>query len=300
MPPHPRVGTLFGEWRIEECLGDGVVWSTYRARRFGERSVLRILSHDAAKNAGARDRFLEVRGVVERVGHAGPVQVRETGESKDGEPFVHFEFVPGHTLASALREASVQLPAGVRSIERRPPTPPKMDAERALTVIDEVLDCLAAAHERGVLHRDVRLETIFLASEGGVKIGNLGMVRILDAAKVFVRGAPAFLAPEQAMGLVDQLDARADLFGVGAVLHTLVTGQPLHPGETEIEALVAAATKPANPVSRLGYGVPGAVSDIIERSLEWDRRNRYEDAREMQSAIRNALVAVSGERATDV
>lgn len=291
----PRVGALVGEWRIEETLGGGAVWSTYKARRFGERGVIRLLSRDAAQSEAVRERFGAVRSVVERVGHASVLQVRDTGESKDGDLFARFELAEGDSLANALRETSAQLPAGVRPLGRRPST---MAVELALRVTCGVLDCLATAHERGVLHRDVRLETIFLAERrtGRVRVGNFGMLAVLDATKVWgsLLGSTAFLAPEQAMGLVDQLDARADLFAVGAVLHTLVTGQLFHADKTHEEALMAAATKPARPVSRLGYGVPDAVSDIIERSLAWDRRNRYGSAREMQAALEEALVAVSG------
>jgi len=93
------------------------------------------------------------------------------------------------------------------------------------------------------------------------------------------------MSPEQAMGLVDQLDGRADLFSVGAMMHALITGHRINNGRTEQEALVMAATKPVPSVARLAAHLPIELIKSIDKSLAWDRRNRFQDAREMQQAL---------------
>src|SRR5687768_1377077 len=98
-------------------------------------------------------------------------------------------------------------------------------------------------------------------------------------------GTPAYMSPEQAMGLVDQLDGRADLFSVGAMMHALITGHRINNGRTEQEALVMAATKPVPSVARLAPQLPIELIKVIDKSLAWDRRNRFQDAREMQKTL---------------
>src|SRR6185503_659765 len=102
-------------------------------------------------------------------------------------------------------------------------------------------------------------------------------------------GTPAYMSPEQAMGLVDQLDGRADLFSVGAMMHALVTGHRINNGRTEQEALVMAATKPVPSVARIAPNLRVDIIKVIDKSLAWDRRNRFQDAREMQKALMDLM-----------
>ena len=101
-------------------------------------------------------------------------------------------------------------------------------------------------------------------------------------------GTPAYMSPEQAMGLVDQLDGRADLFSVGAMMHALITGHRINNGRTEQEALVMAATKPVPSVARLAPHLPIELIKVIDKALAWDRRNRFQDSREMQRGAHRA------------
>src|SRR5687768_5497447 len=98
-------------------------------------------------------------------------------------------------------------------------------------------------------------------------------------------GTPAYMSPEQAMGLVDQLDGRADLFSVGAMMHALITGHRINNGRTEQEALVMAATKPVPSVARIAPQLLIELIKTIDNALAWDRRNRFQDARDMQKAL---------------
>ncbi len=292
-----HVGTMFGEWRVEAYLGTSCLGSTYLVRRFGARNVLRILGPTHAKGARVRERFLALKEVSERVAHAAVIQVHETGEWR-GDLFARFERVEGTTLENARNDGPEWSRQGVPSIGLRRTA---MAAERALGWMAEALDCVASGHEHGVLHRDLRLETLFVAESGSVKIGNYGVAQVVDAtdersAIGTTLGSPAFMAPEQAMGLTDQLDARADLFSIGAILYALVTGGRLHARKSEQEALVAAATTPVGRVSELGHRLPEGVLDLIDKALQWDRRKRYGSAREMKAAALDVRATLVGDR----
>ncbi len=105
-------------------------------------------------------------------------------------------------------------------------------------------------------------------------------------------GTPAYMSPEQAMGLVDQLDGRSDIFSVGAMIHALVSGHRINNGRSEQEALVMAATMPVASVARLAPNLPVAIVALVDKALAWDRRNRFDDARQMQGAVREALASL--------
>jgi hypothetical protein len=147
-----------------------------------------------------------------------------------------------------------------------------------------------------VIHRDLKPANIFIARslEEEIKVLDFGVAQLRDAtsertATGTALGTPAYMSPEQAMGLVDQLDGRADLFSVGAMMHALVTGQRINNGRTEQEALVMAATKPVPSVARNQPNLPVEIVRIIDKALAWDRRNRFQDAREMQHALLEAM-----------
>jgi hypothetical protein len=170
----------------------------------------------------------------------------------------------------------------------------RMPAVQVLTITDPILDCLAACHAIGVIHRDLKPANVFLCSDGVVKLLDFGVAQFRSAtaertASGTALGTPAYMSPEQAMGLVDQLDGRADLFSVGAILHALLSGHRINKGRTEQEALVVAATTPVPSVARIAPDLPVEVVALVDKALAWDRRNRFDDARAMQTALRDAL-----------
>ena len=212
--------------------------------------------------------------------------------TRDGEVFLVTELLNGETLEAAWRGHELQRrSAGAQS---RAPIQPTMHIDRALPIFARVLDCLVACHDQGVLHRGLKPSNVFLTEGHTIKILDFRVAEIRDAlpartATGTALGTPAFMSPEQAMGLVDQLDARADLFSVGAIMHALITGHPINDGRTEAESLVMAATKSVPAVSSIAPRVPAAVAEIIDKSLRWDRRLRYANAREMRDAITAAV-----------
>ena len=273
--PNARVGTVIkGKWKIESLLGVGGMAAVYAAaHRNGPRAALKILHTDFAREKTICERFLRAAYVSNKVNHGATVQVLDDDMTEQGEPFLIMELLEGETVRDAWKKSGRTMHAG-----------------RVLQICERVLDCLASCHAIKVIHRDLKPANIFILKEDEIRVLDFGVAQMRDAtsertATGTALGTPAYMSPEQAMGLVDQLDGRADLFSVGAMMHALITGHRINNGRTEQEALVMAATKPVPSVVRLAPQLPIELIKVIDKSLAWDRRNRYQDAREMQKAL---------------
>ncbi|MBX3206963.1 MAG: serine/threonine protein kinase, partial [Labilithrix sp.] len=273
--PNARVGSVIkGKWKIESLLGVGGMAAVYAAsHRNGQRAALKILHTDFAREKTICERFLREAYVSNKVNHGATVQVLDDDMTESGEPFLIMELLEGETVRDAWKKSGRTMPGG-----------------RVLQICERVLDCLASCHAIKVIHRDLKPANIFILKEDEIRVLDFGVAQMRDAtsertATGTALGTPAYMSPEQAMGLVDQLDGRADLFSVGAMMHALITGHRINNGRTEQEALVMAATKPVPSVARLAPQLPIELIKVIDKSLAWDRRNRYQDAREMQKAL---------------
>lgn len=281
-----RVGTVLKEkWRIDKLLGVGGMAVVYAAtHRNGKRVAVKMLHPEISLDANIRQRFLREGYVANKVGHRGAVTVDDDDTTEDGAAFLVMELLEGETLDARMRRKGGQLP----------------EAE-VLSLTDQVLDTLAAAHEQGIVHRDLKPENIFLTKDGVVKILDFGIARIRELSGKSsatqtgsLMGTPAFMAPEQARGRWDDVDARTDLWAVGATMFMLLTSRFVHEAETVNEALVLAVTARARSVATLEPGVHPLVVQLVDRALAYEKDARWHDAREMQDALRAAYTALEG------
>jgi serine/threonine-protein kinase len=174
----------------------------------------------------------------------------------------------------------------------------RMPVAQVLDIADAILDVLAAAHERGVVHRDVKPENVFLLrdrpiDDGGLKLldfgiaGLAGCITELTTAGVML-GTPAFMSPEQARGDWGRVDARSDLYSLGATVWTLLTGRLVHQASSVVELLVANVTKQAPPFRSVTTEVPEAIAGWIDRAVAFDPTSRFSDAAAMRRALAEA------------
>jgi serine/threonine-protein kinase len=185
---------------------------------------------------------------------------------------------------------------GIDSLLGRHPEGIPVNAALALTY--QLLDILAAAHAKNIIHRDIKPGNLFATRKGDIKVLDFGIARLQEPeGKATTRtgmtmGTPAFMAPEQAMGRA--IDARADLFSVGATLFTLLSGRFVHLGDTGQELMVKAATEPAPPLSSLASHLPSAVTDFVDKSLAFGLTERWQSAERMQAAVADVFQALTG------
>jgi WD40 repeat protein len=246
-----------------------------------------------AQDAAARQRFLREARAVAALRHDHVVTIYEAGEA-DGpagpQPFLAMELLEGASLEVTLA--------------RRPPA-----LAEAVRIGRELAEGLAAAHQSGLIHRDVKPDNIWLearpgepgasATGGRVKLLDFGLARAvrLEAhltERGVVVGTPAYMAPEQAAGR--EVDARADLFSLGCVLYRLCTGWLAFPGGDLMAVLMALATRGPVPVRRLNPAVPPALADLIHRLLARAPADRPASAQAVAAALRTVEEGLAAPR----
>jgi serine/threonine-protein kinase len=154
----------------------------------------------------------------------------------------------------------------------------------------QLLDVVAAAHANGVIHRDIKPDNICVTRDGMVKLLDFGVARMRDRATATQEGTtigtPAFMSPEQALGKVKEIDPLSDVYAVGAVMFTLLSGRFVHEGESANELLILAATRRARSVAEVVDDVPSPIVDVVDRALVFEKPLRWPSA----AAMRDALV----------
>jgi eukaryotic-like serine/threonine-protein kinase len=276
---------LKDKWRIDSFLGEGGVAAVYAAtHRNGKRVAVKILHEHLASLPEVRDRFLREGYVANRIDHPAAVQVLDDDTTDDGLVFLVMELLAGESADRRLQREGRLPPADV------------------LALTDELLDVLVAAHAKGVLHRDLKPENVFLGRDGRLKLLDFGIARLQEpsaASSVLsnatqtgaAMGTPAYMPPEQARGRWDEVDARSDLWAVGATMFTLLTGRCVHEANTLNETLLRAMTQPASKLATALPEVPSAIAAVVDRALAFDRDARWPDAATMQHAVRDAIFA---------
>lgn len=279
-----RIGSvLAGRWPIEKLIGLGGMAAVYASQtEEGAPVAIKILHSEFSTNEGVRSRFVREAELTQAVDHPGRVEVYDDGVSEEGDPYFVMELLEGVTLDKLWKRHARKLPV-----------------EYALEIIDRVLDFLGECHAKKIVHRDLKPANIFVTDNGYVKVLDFGVARLREAGfdptlAGTALGTPAYMAPEQALGSNDRIDARTDLFSIGAVLHAMVSGKRLHEGRSHQEAFVLAATRPAPSVARAAPDLHPEVVALVDRALQWDPRNRFQSAQEMRDAIAQVLEAISG------
>ena len=282
-----RVGQTIGRYRLDGLLGFGGMAAVYRGRhRNGNRVAIKLLHPELSTNTDIRARFLKEGYSANAVEHPGAVRVIDDDVTEDGTVFVVMELLEGETVDARWTRAN-----------RR------MEAREVLRLMHQLLGVLASAHANGIVHRDIKPENLFVTRENQLKVLDFGIARMRDASKGTatmtangrMMGSPAFMPREQALGLVKEIDARTDIWAVGATMFTLLSGSFVHEAETMEGMIVATATQPPRSLAVVAASAPCIVS-VVDRALAFERDRRYPDASTMQSAIDDAHVSLFGER----
>ena len=280
MRAQTRVGQVLREkWRLEALLGVGGMAAVYAAtHRNGSRVAIKVLHPELSTHHQVRTRFLREGYVANAVGHDGAVRVTDDDVAEDGSAFLVMELLDGETLE-----------------DRRVRCGGRLSEDEVLSVGDQLLDVLAAAHAKGVIHRDLKPENIFVTRAGQVKLLDYGIARLREVTSKSTAtlsgatmGTPAFMSPEQARALWDEVDARSDLWAVGATMWNLLTGRIVHEGRTANEQLLHAMTKEPPALEEALPTASPAVCRLVNRALAFEKDRRWRDAARMQEALREA------------
>ena len=267
---------MLGDKKIGHVLGIGGIAAVYAAEHpvLRKTIALKILHKRFANDQELASRFVREARETAALGHPAFVHVHDAGVTEDGAPYIEMDRLEGRELYSMRKEAG------------------PLEAERVVPIAVQVLDALVALHARGVIHRDIKSQNIYLVpSPHGdqIKLLDLGFAKVEDELKLtsknHVLGTPIYISPEQYLD-PSAVDARADLFSLGVVMFELLTGEWPYAWETKRELLgkVMKGELERHPMNR-NPTVPTWLDAIVAKALSHEREDRYADATTMKAAL---------------
>jgi eukaryotic-like serine/threonine-protein kinase len=292
------LGKKVSHYRVLEILGGGGMGLVYKAEdlKLGRRVALKFLPEELSKDPKALERFEREARAASALDHPNICTVYEFGEH-EGEPFMVMPLLEGQTL----RDRIALLPSA------------PLTTDDLLTLGIQIADGLQAAHEKGIIHRDIKPANIFVTNRGEAKILDFGLAKLelsednqssphqetrtgqtdlaLTRTGVTLGTAP-YMSPEQVRG--ERLDARTDLFSFGLVLYEMAAGQRAFIGETAPVLHAAVLNQIPTPVRQLNSKIPLELENIINKSLEKGREERYQAASEMRVCLKAAADRMAG------
>jgi serine/threonine protein kinase len=272
----PRIGTVIaGKYRLDRPLGSGAMASVFAAThvRNASRVALKILHSTLTDDADIRARFLREGYAANLVGHPGTVRALDEGTTEDGVVFFVMDLLEGEPLDAVWERRGYRLP-------------PLEVAQ----LMCQLLDVLSAAHAKGIVHRDVKPENLFLEPDGTLRVLDFGVARVLDGTLTETRagsviGTLPYMAPEQMLGRTHEVDARSDLWSVGATAFTLVSGRFVHDAETPEEMMVFTGSRQVRSLADAASDVAPEFIEVVDRALRFDKRERWASALSMRTAF---------------
>ena len=255
-----------GRYEILQLLGEGGMGAVYKAqdRELDRPVALKLIRPELASSPSILARFKQELLLSRQVTHKNVIRIFDLGDA-DGVKFITMEFVEGRDLRALIQEKK------------------KFSPEESVEIMQQVCQALEAAHNVGVIHRDLKPQNIMREDSGRILVMDFGLARTMEGDGMTQVGALVgtmeYMSPEQA--LAKELDQRSDLFTAGLILYELLTGKMPFKAESALASLIKRTQERAVPVSDHDETIPGALTGIVSKCLERDPNLRYQSATEM-------------------
>jgi serine/threonine protein kinase len=292
------VGTVLeAKYEITRKIGQGGMGAVYEAthKLIGKRVAVKILLDKYAQKDQIVARLQQEARLASSIGHSNIIDITDIGQTKDGRMFVVMEFLEGESLGALIARSG------------------RLEQQRALRIARQIASALGAAHKKGILHRDVKPENVFLLvrnDQDFVKVVDFGISKSLrpedgtDSPRLtqtgMVLGTPLYMSPEQARG-DEQLDHRIDVYALGVIMYEMVTGEVPYRGTNYLNVLSQVLSEEPAPPSQINKDVGPDLEAVIEKALDKDRDHRYQSMEELAAdldALMSDSMASTGARIT--
>jgi len=279
-----RIGTVVQNCRIERLIGVGGMAVVYAAVQPDQRRVaIKFMLERFRDDPNMLQLFMREANVANQVGHPGAVPVLDCSMDDEGCAFLIMPLLEGETVRIRWERSGLRLPLA-----------------HVAVLMSDALDVLVSAHARGIIHRDVKPENLFITSDGELRVLDFGIARRLDrdgttTVTGHMIGTPAFMPPEQALGNRSAIGPSSDCWAVGATMFSLLSGELVHVADGAHAQLAAAATRHARSLAEVAPNLPLSIVRFVDKALAFDPKDRWPSAGEMRDALHLALEGVLGE-----
>ncbi len=274
----PLIGKVLGEaYQIVRLVGEGGMGRVYEAKhlRLKERRfAVKVLHPELARDPDIVARFQREAESASSIGHPNVVDVYDVHTTHDGVPYMVGEFLEGQEFGGKLEQLG------------------RIDVATSVHVAREVCRALSAAHRKGIVHRDMKPENVFLVDHDGhtsVKVIDFGISKVGQTGKTnltktgVIMGTPSYMSPEQARG--DKVDHRADVYAVGAMLYHALTGKkPFETDDPASTLSLVLTEEPARP-RKVNPEIPEALELVVQRAMAKDPSERYPTMQDLEEAL---------------
>ncbi len=257
---------------LEDILAEGGMGSIFQARNreTGQLAAIKILHAGYAKHEEFVNRFIQEARAAGRLSHPNIIKVYNVGKTTNGRYYFTMELVRGSTLTQKI---------------------PTLSMGDAVRIFLEMADALAYAHQRGIIHRDIKPDNILISRDGTPKLTDLGIAVLdkqdLEQAGPRVLGTPHYMSPEQASGR--KITTLTDIYSLGATFFHVLAGQPLFDAPTPEEIMVKHVRERPRRLSDVAPDIPADIAAIVDKTVIKDPESRFADAGQLRDALARAV-----------
>ena len=274
----PLIGKVLGEaYQIIRLVGEGGMGRVYEARHLrlkDRRFAIKVLHAEMARDPEIVARFQREAESASSIGHPNVIDVYDVHKTPEGVPYIVGEFLEGHEFGGQLEQQG------------------RVDVSTAVHIARQVCRALTAAHKKGIVHRDMKPENVFLVEHDGavtVKVIDFGISKAAEGGKTnltktgMIMGTPSYMSPEQARG--DKVDLRTDVYAVGAMLYHALTGRKPFETDDPASTLSLVLTEEPERPRKLAPEVPEALELVVQRAMAKELPDRFASMEELDAAL---------------
>ena len=279
------IGKTISHYKVLEKVGEGGMGVVYKAEdtRLKRTVALKFLSPDWTRDAEARERFVREAQAASALDHPNICTVHEIEET-EGQTFIAMAYLDGQSLAGKITDGP-------------------LDVEEAVDIAVQIAEGLQEAHDKGVVHRDIKCANIMVSGRGRAKITDFGLARSTGQSRLTramtIMGTVDYMSPEQARG--DTIDHRTDIWSLGVVLYEILTGKPPFTGHSDQAVIYSILNEPPERITDLRSDVPASLERIVQRMMQKDPDERYRNMAAVGADLKyikggTGAIMVSGEK----